>query len=133
MTHKNLSPYCERLYWDCAPDYPIALLDVYCMFVFSPFFSTPLYASDLPVSIYLLFIIVWCFVLRPNSPTGPSLMRGPLAQNTAGQITCQPWESPPVSLPLRVDDPRAHLHSWGQSTDNTTLSQVLDPHKDFGQ
>ena len=76
MTCVNQSPVCERVNWDCAPDYPVTLLDVYCTFDF--LFSTPLYTPTVSVLIYLFVVNhCMCFVLRPNFPHETLTCPGP--------------------------------------------------------
>ena len=77
MTYKNLSPVCERVNWDCASDYPTALLDVYCMFVFSPFFYAFVCISLTSVNILVCCSSLYGVVLRPNSPHETLTYPGP--------------------------------------------------------
>ena len=85
-----------------------SLMFTVCLFPPPFFFYAFVYISFTSVNIFVCCSSLYgvlCFGLIP--PTRPSLIRGPLAQKTAGQITCQPSEPPPVSLPERVDDPKA--------------------------
>jgi len=79
VTCMNLSPVCERVNWNCAPECPVTLLDVYCTVLYICFpFSTPLYTPALPVLIYLFVLYhCMCFVIRPKFPHETLTYPGP--------------------------------------------------------